>query len=53
MNNERSGKILEDLVTLKNSVAPKVSQKLDLDKIERVLKRLDSFSTDCEECRHL
>lgn len=53
MNNERSEKIYKDLVELKSNVEPKVSQKLDLDKCERVLKGLDSFSLDCEECSQL
>jgi hypothetical protein len=53
MKNEQSEKILEELMALKSSVEPKVAQKLDLDKWERVLKRLDSFSPDCEECSTL
>ncbi|MGM0904742.1 MAG: hypothetical protein ACQEXB_27235 [Bacillota bacterium] len=53
MNNVQSEKILEELLVLKSSLEPKVSQKLDLDKGERVLKKLDSFSPDCEACNQL
>jgi hypothetical protein len=53
MNNEQSEKILEDFMLLQSTIDPKVSKKLNLDKWERVLKRLDSFSPDCEECNHL
>ncbi|WP_246629267.1 hypothetical protein [Mesobacillus maritimus] len=53
MKNEHSEKILEEVMALKSSVEPKVAQKLDLDKWERVLIRLDSFSPDCKECSTL
>jgi hypothetical protein len=53
MKNEQSQKILENLMALQSTIEPKVSKKLDLDKCERVLKRLDSFSPDCEDCSQL
>jgi len=53
MINERSEKILDDLMALKSNVDSQVSQKLDLEKCERVLKRLDTFSPDCKDCKKL
>jgi hypothetical protein len=43
--------ILTILKELKGAVSKPISTKLDLDKCERVVERLGSFSTSCEECQ--
>ncbi|WP_226582165.1 hypothetical protein [Halobacillus litoralis] len=35
---------------LRNKVTPKEEKKLELDKVERILKRLEQFSSECETC---
>lgn len=35
---------------LRNNVSPKEEKKLELDKVERIMKRLEQFSPECETC---
>lgn len=53
MENNLSEKLLKDMEELKTSLGPQTSKKLDLDLFERIIKRLESFSTECEECKRM
>jgi hypothetical protein len=44
--------ILTSLRAVKETVTQPISTKLELDKCERVVGRLGSFSTTCTECQH-
>ncbi|WP_257391520.1 hypothetical protein [Cytobacillus gottheilii] len=43
-------KIQSDIEELKNRVGEKNAAKLELDKCMRIIKRLEEFSANCEEC---
>lgn len=45
--NER---LMEELVELKAYIDDKLAKKLDLEQLERIIKKLSSFSPECEEC---
>lgn len=39
------------IIKLRNTVRKEVLKSLNIDKCERVIEKLDSFSTNCEECQ--
>lgn len=54
MENERVERLLKTIEEIRLSVDEKTTAKLELDKCIRIVKRLGSFSSDCEECqKHL
>jgi hypothetical protein len=50
MNNNEFESLINDIKELKNNIDKEVAKKIDLDLLERIIKRLISFSTECEEC---
>lgn len=50
MESQRVDKLKTIFEELRNSVDEKVATKLELDKCNRIIQRLSSFSSDCEEC---
>lgn len=48
--NERVHKIFDTLNEIKSNVSNKDKHRLKLEKMERLLKRVHSFSSDCPEC---
>ena len=54
MDSKRIDKLYNILEEIRNSVDDQVTKQLELDKCKRVIHRLGSFSSDCEEClQHL
>jgi chromosome segregation ATPase len=54
MNSQRVDKLNTILEEIKNTGDDQVAKKLELDKCKRIINRLSSFSSDCEECnQHL
>lgn len=51
MNPERVEELIKNIEEMKHDVDEKTATKLELDKYIRIIKRLDSFSTNCEECQ--
>ncbi len=49
MDDEFYNKLLSDLLELKNGIDETKNKKLDLELLERIIKRLHSF--ECEECK--
>lgn len=45
--------LIQELEKVKNNLTPHDAKKLDVDLIERMIIRLNSFSPDCEACRQL
>lgn len=43
--------IKTNIVKLRSTISKELSKKLDLNKCERVVEKLDSFSASCEECQ--
>lgn len=50
MESQRVGKLNTLLEDISNTVDKEVNTKLDLDKSKRIIQRLSSFSSNCEEC---
>lgn len=50
MDNGLTEKLLKDIEELKANVDSKTAKMLDLDLFHRIIKRLGSFSVECEEC---
>ncbi len=50
MDKQRADKTLSIIRELKHTVNEQVAKRLELDMCERIIQRLSSFSTDCEEC---
>ncbi|WP_226376967.1 hypothetical protein [Oceanobacillus halotolerans] len=53
MEGQRVDKLNSTLEEIKSTVGEQDSKKMELDKCKRIIQKLSSFSTDCEECyRH-
>lgn len=50
MGNNEFEKLLIDFEELKASIDVQTAKKLNLELFERIIKRVNSFSPDCEEC---
>ncbi|MDG5789337.1 hypothetical protein QA612_17895 [Evansella sp. AB-P1] len=50
MDNQRKERIIGLLKKLQHSIDKKVANKLALSKCERMIKKMDEFSTECEGC---
>lgn len=50
MDEQRTTALITLLNALKNNSYKNTSKKLNLDMTERMIKRLDSFSAECEKC---
>lgn len=51
MDNELFEKIINDIAELRTEIDDKKAKKLNLVLLERVVKRVNSFSEGCEECK--
>lgn len=49
-DNTRADELKLKLSELSDSIEPKLSKHLDLEKCERIINRLAEFSSDCEAC---
>lgn len=50
MENRRVDELVAMLEEINSMVDKKIAEKLELDKCDRIIKRLGSFSTECEVC---
>jgi hypothetical protein len=50
MEKERVDQLLTAIEKIQEKGAASALKKLDLDQSKRIVKRLDSFASDCEEC---
>lgn len=50
MDNQFYGKLMEELAEFKANIDDKLAKKLDLELLERMIKRINSFSQECDEC---
>lgn len=53
MDSQRVDKLINILEEFRNIVGEQVATKLELEKCIRMIKRLSSFSSECEECYQL
>ncbi len=53
MENNLSEKLLKDIGEFKTNLDSQTLKKLDLDLFERIIKRLESFSSECLECSQM
>jgi signal recognition particle GTPase len=53
MNNNEFESLTSEINNFKNSLNNEAVKKLDLDLLERIIKRLISFSVECEECKKI
>ena len=50
VDNQFFEKLMEELSEFKANIDDKLAKNLDLELLERMVKRLNSFSQECEEC---
>jgi len=54
MDNERANQLHAMLKEFRNTVDGQLDKKLDLEKCSRIIEKLGTFATECEECtQHL
>lgn len=53
MNQQNTEQLIELVNSLKDRFNQKEMRRLDLDRLVRILIRLDSFSPECEDCKKL
>jgi seryl-tRNA synthetase len=51
MDNQITEKLLKDLAEVNEKIGEKQAKELKLKRLERIIKRLESFSGNCEDCR--
>jgi hypothetical protein len=50
MDSQRVDKLITILEEIKNTADNKIAAKLELDKCQRIIQKLSSFSSECAEC---
>lgn len=51
MDKKLFDRLIQDLEELSGEIGDKNSKRLNISQLIRIIKRLESFSEDCEECR--
>ncbi|NAP00887.1 hypothetical protein FRY77_33535, partial [Halomonas sp. MG34] len=50
MESQRVKNVVNSIEEISNNVDEQVATELELEKFNRIINRLDSFSNECEEC---